>query len=210
MTVTKRRFSTGLRFLDSRIDGGIQTGGLLALTAPPDSQSELLLRQFVQAHPAHYASTVRPAAEIEEWLTRGGPPTSEFTVSYWMGDELLKNLEEVAADLAPESFLIIDSTNVLETASRNDYLAFLNDVKELLTATDSVGVLHCFDHAQNPPHRNVTLARADQVWQLQLRVLSRDITTQLLITKARNGRALSKPIDLKLTDRVQIDTSRTI
>lgn len=56
----------------------------------------------------------------------------------------------------------------------------------------------------------MTLNRVDQVWWLQLELLSREIRTRLYVTKARAGRALTEPIPLTLTDQVVIDTSRNI
>jgi len=72
-------------------------------------------------------------------------------------------------------------------------------------------VLHCIaGDAPVPPLRDLSLNRADHVWQLQVMALSRDVKTRLLITKVRNGRALTEPVDLLMTDRVRVDTSRRI
>lgn len=210
MGVSQRQYSTGLHFLDRRIGGGLEAGSLLAYTAPPESQSELLLREFLMANPTYYVSTTRPTDEVREWATATRSAEPELTVRHIAPDNLLDGVDELRADFEPESFLIIDSINAIEMASRESYLAFLNDLKELLRRTDSVGVLHCLDLPQNPPRRGLTLHRADQVWQLQVLSLSQEIKNKLLITKARNSRALSQPIDLLLTDRVRVDTSRTI
>lgn len=210
MASPQRRFSSGMRFLDSRIDGGLGAGGLLALTAPPVSQSELLLREFLLANRTLYVTTIRPEEEVREWATATAAPEPDLQVRRHTGPDLLESLEDVADALSPESFLIIDTATPLETAPRDQYLSFLNELKALLRDTDSVGVLHCIDQTTNPPRRALTLTRADHVWQLQTLVLSREIKNQLLVTKARNGRALSEPIDLLLTDRVRIDTSRKI
>jgi hypothetical protein len=210
MAAINRRFSTGLPFLDRRIDGGLEAGGLLAFTAPASSQSELLLREFLAENPTHYVTTTRPESEVRDWATAMVPTEPDLTVDHHPPEALLDNFEAVHEGFTPESFLIVDTVNSLETAERGRYLAFLNDLKALLRTTDSVGVLHCSEHAEPPPRRGLTLNRADQVWQLQLRTLSREFNNQLLITKARHGRALNEPIDLVLSDRVRIDTSRSI
>lgn len=210
MSGTERRFSTGSRFLDNRIDGGLNVGGLFALTAPPISQSELLLREFIQANATLYVSMVRPSEEVHAWASVNARTSPELTVVERTPDELLSGIDGIASEFTPESLLIIDPANAIETAPRDQYLAFLNDLKQLLLEADGVGVLHCMDLTTNPPRRGLTLTRADQIWQLQVHALSRDIKCQLLITKARNGRALSEPIDLILTDGVYIDNSRNI
>lgn len=112
--------------------------------------------------------------------------------------------------LVPECFVIVDRANGLENADREPYLAFLDRLKTLLHETDSVGVLHCTHRTPSPPRRGLTLDRVDQVWQLELLPLSREIKNRLLVTKSRNGRALREPIDILLTGRVQVDTSRRI
>lgn len=52
------RFSTGVRFFDKGVGGGIPAGGLLALVAPASSQSELLFEELVRAQSVWYVSTV--------------------------------------------------------------------------------------------------------------------------------------------------------
>lgn len=61
-----RRFATGLVFLDRRIDGGLPVGSLVAVLAPPASQSQRLLRAVTGERPLVYLSTsVRDASELE-------------------------------------------------------------------------------------------------------------------------------------------------
>lgn len=209
MAAPMRRYSTGLTFLDRLIGGGLPPGGLLSLTAPPTSQSELLLAELMRVRQTVVVSTTRPEAELREWADANAG-NEEVTVVSTDPESLLENPELATNHLSPESFLIIDSVDGLEMASRDRYLAFLNHVKARLRETDSVGILHCIDKTENPPHRSLSLHRSDFVWQLELLILSREIKTRLLVTKARQGRALTEPVPLRLTDRVQIDTSRRI
>lgn len=209
MSATSRRFSTGLPFLDRQIEGGLPPGGLLSLTAPPTSQSELLLAELMRTRQTVVVSTTRPEDELREW-TDANAGTGEVETVSTDPESLLDKPEIATSSLTPESFLIIDSVNGIETASREQYLGFLNHLKARLRESDSVGVLHCIDQLENPPRRGLTLHRSDFVWQLEVLVLSREIKTRLLVTKARQGRALTEPVPLRLTDRVQIDTSRRI
>lgn len=204
-----RRFTTGLTFLDRMIGGGLPAGGLLSLTAPPTSQSELLLAELMRVRQTVVVSTTRPEEEIRDWADANAG-SEESTIVSTDPESLLEDPERATTPLSPESFLIVDSVNSLEMASRDRYLAFLNHLKERLRETDSVGILHCIDETDTPPQRSLTLHRSDFVWQLEVLVLSREIKTRLLVTKARQGRALTEPVPLRLTDRVQIDTSRRI
>lgn len=210
MAQANRTFSTGLQFLDRRIGGGFQAGSLVALAAPPGSQSELLLAQFLGTHRTVYVTTTRPEAEVREWAAARAPGDPGLSVAEVAPEELLEAPEAVAELLPPESFLIVDTANGLETAPRPRYLEALNCLKRRLREVDGVGVLHCVDRRTPPPRRSLTLNRADTVWQLEVQALSRELKTRLLVTKDRYGHTLTEPVPLLLTDRVRIDTSRRI
>lgn len=210
MAEPTRQYSTGLPFLDRRLNGGLRAGSLLALAAPPGSQSELLLAQFLATHRTVYVTTARPADEVRSWATTKADSPPELSVTKIAPDEILTSPNKVAELIPPESFCIVDTTNGLETAPREQYLAVLNKLKQRLRETDSVGLLHCVSHESPPPRRTLTLNRADNVWELEVQALSRDLKTRLLVTKSRYGHSLTEPIPLLLTDRVRIDTSRRI
>lgn len=209
MNGTTRRFSTGLTFLDRRIGGGLIPGSLLSLAAPPASQSELLIAELIRTRPTTVVSTTRPEGEVQDWATARAD-TSDLSVITTDPESILAQPERVTEDIPPESFVVLDSVNGLETDSRERYLELLNHLKGQLRESDSVGILHCIDQVENPAQRGLTLHRSDDVWQLEVLTLSREIKTRLLITKARHGRALTEPVPLRLTDRVQVDTSRHI
>lgn len=209
MNAPARRFSTGLRFLDQRIDGGIPIGTILALTAPASAQSELLLREFTTAHPCLYVSTTcADPAELAEVLDES--PDSEYTCEYVPPESLLEGPTTVLSEITPESFVVIDDVTRLERGGRATYLDFLNQLKARLRVTDSIALLHCLETADTPPLRGLTLKRSDHVWQLKTSLDPNDIRNQIYITKSRGYRALSEPIPLVLTDQVQIDTTRNI
>lgn len=205
-----RQFSTGLPFLDRRIGGGLRAGSLLALEAPPGSQSELLLAQFLATHRTVYVTTTRPADEVRAWATAKADDVADLSVEEVAPEEFIESPDVVTDLVSPESFLIVDTTTGFETASRDRYLNALNQVKRQLRDTDSVGAFHCVSQRSPPPRRELTLNRADTVWQLEVQALSRELKTRLLVTKSRYGYTLTEPIPLLLTDRVRIDTSRSI
>lgn len=210
MEGAKRRYSTGLTFLDRELDGGVEVGGLVALVAPPTSQSEVIVRQLMSVNRTCFVSTTRPEDEVRDWLTGHGVADVDWTVTTVDPAELRSDVEAATADLTPESLLVVDPIDLVEDAPTAEYLAFLDDLKARLRETDSVGVVHCFSEEPPSKQRQFTLHRADQVWEVQVMVLSREIKTRLLITKSRHGRALTDPIHIVLTDRVQVDTSRRI
>lgn len=187
MDPSDRRFSTGLPFLDRRIGGGLAVGCLLALSAPSRSQSELLLRQFVRSRRTLYVSLTCPAPEVRAWASGGHGSAPGLTVIEPEPRDLLEKITPVEESLVPESFVIVDRSNALETADREEYLAFLDRLKGTLRDADSVGVLHCSQRTPPPPRRGLTLDRADQVWQLELLPLSREIKNRLLVDQIAVG-----------------------
>lgn len=210
MASTGRRFSTGLPFLDRLLDGGIPAGTLLALTAPPASQSELLLRELLATHRTLYVSSLRPAAEVGAWAAATVPGEVDVRAEHRRPATLLDDPDSLVDAVDPESVVVVDPVDGVEAGDRGAYVEFLARLSGRLREVDSVGVLHCMDHGADPPARATTLKRADAVWQVELAALSRDIKTRLLVTKSRHGRALTEPVPLLMTDRVRIDTSRRI
>lgn len=207
----QRRYSIGLPFLDRRLGGGVSVGTVVSLLAPPASQGQLLLRAVTQERPVVYFSTSSQSEEqLATWLAASHHRRESVTVKYTPPDTLLGDVRDVLQIAPSESFLVFDTINPLERASRDEFLAFLHDVKQWVTAHDSIAFFHCLNTARTPPLRPVTLNWADQIWWLQTQLLSKDIANRLYITKARTDRALEEPIPLVLTDQVRVDTSRNI
>lgn len=206
---TLRRYTTGLPFLDRRLDGGIPSGTLLSIVAPPESQSELLLKQLVQTRQTLFVSTHRPPVEVKAWAESGSGQPVDLSVAHPTVSTLLDDPSSIRP-LPAESLVILDRITALEDHARETYLAFLNSLKEELRETDSVGVVHCPTNDRASSHRDLTLSRSDQVWKLELLFSSREIKNRLFVTKSRYSRTLREPIDLLLTDQVQVDTSRRI
>lgn len=212
MATSHRRYSTGLRFLDAQIDGGLPVGTLLVLTAPASSPSELLLFHLATSQQMLYVSTTTPAeVEVQSAIEESAitsPANLEFR--HLPPDEMVTDPESLFTRIQPESFVVIDPIDGLEQAVEDQYLNFSNALKHRLRETYSIGVFHGFNTEPIPDARRLTLHRADAVWRLEQLILSREIKTRLLITKARRGRALSEPISLVIGNRVRVDTSRRI
>ena len=201
--------STGLDVLDRRLQGGIRPGTVIALTAPPDTQSELLLHALASARDTLYLSTTAPECEIRDRFgARDDAPA--LTVERVEPDELLDDPSAVFERVAPGSNLILDVTDGVEGADRTEYLALLDELKAVLSETGSVALLHCMDTDDAPSRRSLTLKRADLVWRLYLAVTTLSVETRLVVSKFRGGVPLREPLKLHLTDRVEVDTSRDI
>lgn len=201
------RLSTGIELLNRRLDGGFPPGSLVALTAPPETQSELLLSELASERSTCFVSTIRPAAEVE---TDVGANCPDLSTTRAGPDELLDAPSRVLDGVEERSNLVVDPVDVVEDAGRSEYLDFLDEVKARVEETGSVAVLSGVDADPTPAQRRLTLKRADLVMKLFFSVKSREVTTSLVVSKFRGGSALKEPIKLLLTDRVRIDTSRDI
>ena len=211
------RLTTGITMLDRELEGGIPPGRMLSLVAPPETQSELIVKEMAVSRPTVYISTFRPEWEIREELHDHLQKTdderligNDLEVSYVDPERLLSDPMEYIGDLPKGSNLIIDSINEFELEDRRRYVEFLNTVKEVLWDTGSVGLFYGIEEATDPPARSLTLKRSDLVWQLERSVKANEIQTSLIISKFRGGKALTEPVKLVLTDDVQVDMSRDI
>ena len=209
---TDDRFSTGIRFLDMEVGGGIPAGDIVALTTPPDAQTEVLFTEFARVQPTQYVSTVcADERELREWVDPpDDAPNDIVTVGYSAPDDLLADPSTLVERIPSETCVVIDPVNPMEAADREAYLALLNAVKERLRDVGSIGFLNCLDADPPPANRSLTLKRADHVWQLRRSVDGGEVATSLLISKARGNSVPQEAISIELADKVRIDTSRNI
>lgn len=96
-------------------------------------------------HRTVFVSTTRPEWEVRDWLRSTVDPREALTVRTPSVDDLLDDPPGAVEPIPPESLLVIDAANALETESRERYLAFLNAVKERLRDAHSVGLVHCLE-----------------------------------------------------------------
>lgn len=98
--------STGLAELDRKLRGGVPPGSLVVLTAPPDTQSELLLERVAATNDSTYVTTLREESTVADRLPG-------VTVGRATTDDLLFD-PETALDVPEEGSLIIDAVTRLE------------------------------------------------------------------------------------------------
>jgi hypothetical protein len=194
---------TGMDPLDRRLRGGIPPGALLAFTAPPDTQSELLLEQVARTNEAAYVSTVRDPAVVNE-----RPP--EASVTGARHEELLSSPERFLS-VPDGGCLVVDAVTALELSDDGStYGESLEAAASAARTADGVVLLHAHDPETEPPQRWRTFAQSDITWRLSLVVNPLSIETRLVITKNREGTAPDEPLKLRLTDHVVVDTGRDI
>jgi hypothetical protein len=189
--------------------GGVPVGSLLALSAPPESQSELLLSAAVSAADTAYLTTDRTRDAVEARLGRSEAET-ELRVESVSPDAVADD-PTARLDAVPSGgFVVVDGFDAFERLGRDEQLRVLRALSARLRERGSVAILDCAKQDDRTAARRRTLGFADVVWVLHLTVTTLSVETRLAITKVRSGRPHLEPVKLKLTDRVVVDTSRDI
>jgi len=204
------RLSTGVDVLDRRLGGGLPEGSVVAYTAPPASQAELLLYELTRSRPTLYLSTERTEQAVTDAFDRTPAPTGDPRISYIQGDAPLDNAQRLFRNINGEANLIVDPVDVLERTERNRYVNFLNQLQNHMQNIGGVAVLHALRGSTVPDLRDTTEHMADVVFELRVNTDSDEIETRLAVPKFRGGQAPSDTIKLELAERVRIDTSRDI
>lgn len=205
-----KRLPTGITVLDRHLDGGIPAGSIVYLGARPASQSELILYELTAARGTLYLTTARSVQAVRDALDRCAVNCGNPTIRDVDGDGPVDQAHRLIRGLPDEANLIVDIVDVLEQVEPSRYRMFLNEVQTHMINTGGIAILHGMkaDHAQS--NRELTQHMADIVFDLETSVKGSEIENTLAIPKFRGGRALDETIKLRLTEQVDVDTSRDI
>lgn len=201
---------TGIDLLDRKLGGGLPPGCIVALSAEPASQSELVLYELAAARPTLYITTMRSASSVRETIERVAPPGAEVVVAGLDERTPLADALELVEALLARSNVVVDPVEVLEWQGPVPYWRFLNELRDRLAATDSVAVLHCLDGREASVLRDVTEYMVDVLFELSTEIDGSRIETHLSIPKFRGSHSPEDVFKLDMTDRIDVDTSRNI
>lgn len=204
------KLPTGIDVLDRMLEGGIPAGSIVALTASPASQAELILYELTSARRTLYLTTVRSADAVRDAFERTHTRVGQPNIEPLPGDAPLDHAHRQIRTLPDDSNLIVDPVDPLERATATRYRHFLNGLQTHMVNTESVAFLHAIEGRRVPELRDTTEYMADVVFDLETKVRGDDIVNRLTVPKFRGGRAMDEPIKLELRERVSIDTSRDI
>ncbi|MXV64227.1 transcriptional regulator [Natronorubrum sp. JWXQ-INN-674] len=204
------RLETGIDVLDRKLDGGLPPGCVVAYTAKPASQSELLLYELTAARGTLYLSTERSADAVTHAIESSPSAVGSPTVRHVTSDDPLEEATQLISALPDGANLIIDTMDVLERSDTDDYVEFCNELKTHMLETGSIAVLHCLKSDDEPANRSRTFHAADAVFDLRTMIAGSELESHLTIPKFRGGSQPTEAIKLELTEEVAIDTSRDI
>ena len=204
------RLETGIDVLDRKLDGGLPPGCVVAYTAEPASQSELLLYELTAARGTLYLSTMRSTSTVEHAIESSMAEVGSPTIRQVSGKNPLEEAKRFIGALPEGANLIVDPMDVLERTDRTAYVDFLNFLKDHMLETRGIAVLHCLKGNHAPENRETTEHLVDAVFDLRTTVSATELENHLTIPKFRRGGAPTEAIKLELSERVEIDTSRDI
>ena len=205
-----KRLPTGITVLDRQLEGGLPAGSIVFFGAQPASQSELILYELTAARGTLYLTTARSAEAIRDALDRCPVQTGNPTVRAVDGDGPVDQAHRLIRGLPDSANLIVDVVDVLEAVEPARYRNFLNEVQTHMINTSGLAIFHGLKTADTPTNRGITEHMADVVFDLETSVSGTEIENRLAIPKFRGGSALEETIKLRLTEEVDVDTSRDI
>lgn len=202
----------GVAEIDREIGGGIDPGSIVLLLAPPASQSETLLHATMRERRTRYVTTRRNENAVSETLSKViDDDAPGYSVKYAGLDEPLANVREAIALVEERAAIVVDTVDPLERAGDPDsYVTFLNELKDALIETGSVGILHAATSGDRMPLRDVTEAFGDLVLEVDVERNGSQIEHTLSVPKFRAHELPGETIKLELSSEVQVDTSRDI
>ncbi len=205
------RLKTGIDVLDRKLGGGLPTGSLVGLSAPPASQAELFLYELTATRGTLWLSLNRTAEAVRGSVEATPASTGDPTIRHITGEAPLDNASKLISALPEGSNLIIDPVDVLEAQEPpSRYRSFMNDLQNHVVNTNGLAVFHCLNGRSVPPLRDTTEHFADVIFRLQTDATGDEVENRLAIPKFRGGRAPTNTIKLDLATEVSVDTSRDI
>lgn len=199
----RRPIPLGIEGLDDRLGDPLRPGSVLALSADPASPSEELLYPPAAANPGRYLTTLRGAAEVRAHADRtvdaGAIDVREAT-----GSGLLDDPTGALSGLDARSVVVLDPATEVEREGRERYRSFLDTLVRAVRTTESVAVLHCLRMNPRALQRDLTLAVADTVLELEAYVDEERPVVTVAARKARFGRAPAGPVPLRFDDGPEV------
>jgi KaiC/GvpD/RAD55 family RecA-like ATPase len=228
-----RNKKTGITLLDRNLDGGIPEGSLVCVYANPKSMAEVFLYQFATARKTYYYNTSRNFRYIIENMNSLNLETDKLEFvdvysQYYLDESGRFILEDRYRD--KEIFDYIDhSLNTIIGKDEDANLIFdhfsfflnlevstsmkewlMNRLYTISKETGHLVYLYVIKDLQTPELAYKVLTLSDVIFDIELERLGERVTNKLAIPKIRGRTPVSDLIRFKVSEGIQIDTSRDI
>ncbi|ADB57786.1 RAD55 family ATPase [Archaeoglobus profundus] len=222
---------TGIRVLDSRLDGGIPEGSLVCVYANPLSMPEAFLYSFASVKKTYYINTSRPSEHVRSsMISMGFNPKVEFIdvfKEYYLGENGQFVIEDTYRDTRIFDFV----GEVLGKISDNDCTIIVDNFSFFLNLRVSKGLkewllmklynlskqlrnavyIYVIKNVHSPDIASLVIDVSDVVFDLDVEKIGDKIYRRLAIPKIRGRTPFIDTFRYYVgIEGVVIDTSRDI
>jgi KaiC/GvpD/RAD55 family RecA-like ATPase len=199
------RVQTGVRELDRQLDGGLDRGSAVTLTAPGATQRGTFVRQLLSGREGLYLAPARPVESIKSEEAADG----DVAVQPVSPEQPIDDAVDVLNGLPAVDYIVVGTVDVFERQPYARYLSFLKRLQNAASAAESIVLLNALDTASTEK-RELTEHLSDVVMELAFEQEGTDLVTRLTVPKVRGRDPPDDVLKLQLGSRVAIDTSRDI
>lgn len=229
--------STGILALDRILGGGLPAGSLTYFSADPRSMSEVFLYQFTQSRKTYYFTTSRkPRFVLNDVIKLGFDPTNIIFVDIYseyyctacgdksdnVGNEFIDakiidftefNLRNIANDSSGEEVnIIFDSFSFFMelTVNKGHIKQLVNVLYETTKDLGCLTYLYGLNNTNAQDIEGFTFNICDVIFESMLEKGADKVACKLAIPKIRGMIPSAEIIKFKISEGIQIDTSRDI
>lgn len=228
---------TGIYVLDRSLSGGLPLGSMIYFSADPRSMSEVFLFEFTQSRKTYYFTTGRrPKYIMRDIINQNLDPSRIIFVDIYseyyftplgdmidnVGNEYVDskiiefteyNLHNIQNDAGDEEInIIFDNFSFFMNLNVNTGLLkrFTNIIYETSKETNSMFYLYSLKGCYDEYIENEVLNASDVIFDVSVDNSCDHVISKLTIPKIRGMVPNSDVLKFKVSEGVQIDTSRDI
>lgn len=207
--------TTGIDKLDALLlSNGIEYGTSITIQSSPLSPNRELIGTMISDSSAYYYTTFDSKENIEDTLS-GIPKVNleNVHIEDVSGENkietLLTSIEK--NDFPTNSRIIIDSTNVLERYSYDDYRRLLHKLGEVTRDKKCICILHRVEDNESVDNSWMTLNVSESIFELEHEEDRQTVSNNLVVQKLNIKQKLTSGDTRKyeLTEDVKIDIKST-
>lgn len=209
MSIQQRQLSVGIGKIDTQLDGGLPTGSVASVLAPPQSQVNTFLYQLTHHHNIIYITLQRPKDVIHGQLQRAPANENNIFVKQITETDIAAAVREQIKRVSDADMVVIDPIDVIEHQTSSDrYRELVGHVHREVTNLGAVLIAYGFTTDPASPSRQYTLHESETV--LRFHTQTDADQTQLTVPKALHAAPIAEPITVELGQSVEVDSSYAI
>jgi archaellum biogenesis ATPase FlaH len=229
--------SCGIYVLDRSIGGGIPSGSVIYISTTTKSMSEVFLYQFTQSRKTYYFCTERRPKYVQQDIANMNFDTSQIVFvdvygSYFMSPhgEMIDNVGNEYVDAKIVEFMeynlesilseennceiniIIDTFTFFMNLNLNSGIIrrLMNIIYETTKETGSLTFLYSLKDSHDQKVENEIVNTCDAIFDVDIEKTGDKIISKLSIPKIRGMTPTTDMIKFKISEGIQIDTSKDI